>query len=359
MIWPIGLNNLNDIVSDGRILDLDTGASTIVLPAGGYPVPRLQAINDNGIAVGYSECACSNSNRTVQTALLWDGASHTIPVPAAKELLRINNANVVVGNIRGTSAGSEGFVYDVNAETWVNLTDLLPLSPYGRGRSELHDINESNVVTGRGWDGQFVRGLIWSASEGFTYLPALPGGLVDRVYPRGINANGTVVGFADMTPHVPHAFVWTHDGGMRDLNDLVTPPPGFILDWALKINDQGWIIGVGHYGPTWGTARGFVLRPKGAVTSDASADFASALRVTPNPARSDLVLSFMLPQAAPVRLSIFDVSGRRLVTVLDRNVAAGTHAINWRTDAAPASGVYYAKLESAGRTRVERFVVVR
>jgi probable HAF family extracellular repeat protein len=360
MTWPVGLNNLNQIVSDGQIYDLDTEASTAVPPAGGYPAPRLQAINDNGIAVGYSECACSNSGHTVQTALLWNGASHTIPVPAAKELLRINNHNIAVGNIRGGSAGVEGFVYDVEAETWVNLTDLLPAYQFGRGRSELQDISESNVATGRGWDGTFHRGLTWSQAQGFTFLPAIPGGLIDRVYPRGINAAGTVVGFADITPQVPHAFVWTATEGMRDLNDLVVAPPGFILDWALKINDQGWIVGIGHYGPAWGTSRGFVLRPVGIAPTDVGAELAtSGLRVSPNPAKGDLVMQFALGQPGAARLSVFDVAGRRLATVFEGQLAAGPHAVPWRSDDVRASGVYYARLETAGKLRVERFVLVR
>ena len=117
MTWPQGINNLNQIVSNGQIYALETGQSTAVPPAGSWPIPRLQAINDLQVAVGFSECSCSNSDRTLQDALVWDAqhGSRTIPVPAAKELLRINNGNFAIGNIRGGSAGSEGFWYDVDA----------------------------------------------------------------------------------------------------------------------------------------------------------------------------------------------------------------------------------------------------
>ena len=261
LLWPAGMNNLNQIVEDGKIYDSDTGATTNVPPAGGYPVPRLMAINDVGTAVGFSECSCSNSDRTIQTALLWDAqlGSRTIPVVGAKELLRVNNSNIAVGNIRGGSAGSEGFVYNVATNSNVNMTDLLPPSMYGRGYSELMDISESGVATGRGWDGTSVRGLTWSEANGFTFLDPVPSGLIDRVYPRGINATGTVVGWSDISPQTPRAFVWDAQHGMRNLNDLVVTPPNFILDWAVKINDQGWIIGIGH--SYWGTSRGFVLKP--------------------------------------------------------------------------------------------------
>jgi probable HAF family extracellular repeat protein len=362
MLWPQGVNNLNAFVSDGLIYDLDTGTSITVPPAGGYPVPRLQAINDNGIAVGYSECACSNSGHTVQTALVWDGASRTIPVPAAKELLRINNGNFAVGNIRGGSAGSEGFLYSVVTGAYTNMTDMLPPYQFGRGWSELQDLSETNTVTGRGWDGEFRRGLTWSEATGFTFLPALPGGLIDRVYPRGINASGTVVGFADLTPQSPHAFVWTPQSGMRDLNDLVTAPPGFVLDWAIKINDQGWIIGIGHYGLGWGTSRGFVLRPMNAATpvDDRVTSLAGSwLRISPNPASDNPVMHFVLPKAGLASLSVFDVAGHKIATVLDRSLSAGPHVIAWSAAAAHPAGVYYARLETPGSVRVERFVLLR
>jgi probable HAF family extracellular repeat protein len=356
----MGINNLGQIVSNGTIYNVATGAVTSVPPAGGYPVPRLQAINDNGIAVGFSECSCSNSNRIIQTALVWDAGSHAIPVAGAKELLRINNGNVAVGNIRGGSAGSEGFVYGVRSNTVVNLTDLLPPSQYGRGYSELQDINEANVVTGRGWDGSAVRGLVWSEATGVTFLPGLQTGLADRVDPRGINGAGTVVGFADFTLQTPHAFVWTTEAGMRDLNDLTVAPPGFILDWALKINEHGVIIGIGHYGPGWGSSRGFVLRPTNVVTTDvASSRGAWDLHVAPNPMRGETLLQFTLPEASTIRLTIFDVAGREVERVREGRLTAGPHSVPWRPRADLPAGVYFAALKAARIERVERFVVVR
>jgi probable HAF family extracellular repeat protein len=283
-------------------------------------------------------------------------------VPAAKELLRINNGNTAIGNIRGGSGGSEGFVYDVDTGVSVNMTDMLPPYMYGRAWSELQDISESNVVAGRGWDGQALRGLLWSQEQGFTFLPALPGGLIDRVYPRGINAAGTVVGFADLTLHSPHAFVWTPQDGMRDLNDLVTAPPGFILDWAIKINEAGWIVGIGHYGPGWSSSRGFVLRPLNTPTSvhdDAAGFGRTALRVSPNPVTDDLVVRFALLEAGVVRLAVFDVAGRKVATLRDGELSAGAHTIPWRSTPSLPAGVYYARLETPGNARVGRFVLVR
>jgi len=364
MIWPQGINNLNQIVSDGRIYDFDSGATTSVPPAGAWPVPRLQAINDNGIAVGFSECACSNSDRTLQDALVWDaqGGSRTIAVPYAKELLRINNANVAVGNIRGgTSAGTEGFVYDVDTGAHVRISDFMPPYLNGRAPSELTDVSETGVVTGRGWDGDVRRGVTWSEADGITFLPAIPGGLLDRVFPQGINAAGTVVGFADRTLHNPRAFVWNAQNGMRNLNDLVSAPPNFILDWAIKVNDRGWIIGIGHYGPGWGTSRGFVLRPIGETAGAGEAALAPAvaeLSVLRNPVADRLVARIAVPGGGPARLSVFDVAGREVARMLDEEISAGEHTVTWSPSATQPAGVYYIRLTAAGGHRSERFVLL-
>lgn len=364
MTWPIGINNLNQIVSDGKIYDFDTGATINVPPAGMWPVPRLQAINDNGIAVGFSECSCSNSGRTVQEALVWDAqtGSRTIPVSTAKELLRINNANAAVGNIRGGTSVSEGFYYHVDSGNTVNMSDLLPPNGFVRGYSELMDINENDVVCGRGWDGQVLRGLTWSSENGFTFLPPFDGAMIDGMYPRGINSAGTVVGFNNIAPSTPRAFIWDAENGTRNLNDLVTAPPDFILDWAVKINDGGWIVGIGHYGPNWGTSRGFVLRPIADVATGVDEPAASArldMRVLSNPVSERVDLAFGLAREGRVRISVFDLAGRHVASILDKTIAGGSHEISWTPTADQASGVYFVRLETQGGAASTRFVLVR
>ena len=361
--WPRGINNANQVVDNGTIYDFDSGEVTNVPAAGAWPIPRLESINDQGIAVGYSECSCSNSNRVVQEAMVWESesGSRITPIASAKELLRINNRNLAVGNIRGGVSVSEGFRYHVHTHDYVNLSDLLPMYQFSRAYSELQDINENDVVCGRGFDGQVVRGLIWSDAGGFTFLPAIPGGMVDRVYPRGINSTGTVVGFADLTPYNPRAFIWDGEHGTRNLNDLVEAPANFILDWAIKINDRGWIVGIGHYGPDWDTSRGFVLVPR--IASDV-ADLAGpgarpSLSLLTNPVSDRLALRVFVPQVDNARLSIFDLAGRRVAQVGDVAIASGDQTLFWSPPRSLASGVYIVRLDSGAQSSHARFVLLR
>ncbi len=87
------------------------------------------------------------------------------------------------------------------------------------------------------------------------------------------------------------------------------------------------------------------------------------LEASPNPSHAPARLRYTLSVAAHTRLEVLDVQGRRLRTVLDGGQPAGTHDIVWdlKDDAgvAVAPGLYWARLDVAGRERRVRLAVVR
>jgi hypothetical protein len=78
----------------------------------------------------------------------------------------------------------------------------------------------------------------------------------------------------------------------------------------------------------------------------------------PNPFTRTTTVRFRLPAAGPVRLDVFDLAGRQVVRLLDEPRPAGEHAVAWESGAAP-TGVYYVRLEAAGRTVATRCVKLR
>lgn len=64
----------------------------------------------------------------------------------------------------------------------------------------------------------------------------------------------------------------------------------------------------------------------------------------PNPFRTETTLRFDLPEAAPVRLTAYDVLGRRVAVVHDASLPAGTHRLAWAATVAP--GTYLLRLEA-------------
>ncbi len=78
----------------------------------------------------------------------------------------------------------------------------------------------------------------------------------------------------------------------------------------------------------------------------------------PNPARTTAIIHFTLPAAGPVTLEVFDIQGRRVATLLKRQVrAAGEHDVLVRADQW-GSGAYFYRLQAAGRSATRKMIVV-
>lgn len=83
----------------------------------------------------------------------------------------------------------------------------------------------------------------------------------------------------------------------------------------------------------------------------------------PNPFNPATTITFELPAAGPVRLIIFDVSGRPVRHLLDAVLGAGEQAVVWdgRNDSGSGagSGAYFYRLEAGGRTLVRRMLLIK
>jgi len=79
------------------------------------------------------------------------------------------------------------------------------------------------------------------------------------------------------------------------------------------------------------------------------------LEVAPNPMVSHAAIRYRLARAARVRLAVYDVSGREVARLVDREEGPGMREVVFDGAALPA-GVYRCRLE-AGETTLERIVV--
>jgi hypothetical protein len=107
--------------------------------------------------------------------------------------------------------------------------------------------------------------------------------------------------------------------------------------------------------------RGAVLDAGPGVTPPAALPrvTAFALPPSPNPARGDVALAVDVARDQQVDLDVFDLAGRRVVTLHSGVLAAGRHAFRWNgaLDAGPAApGVYLVRLHAEERTQVVRLV---
>ena len=81
----------------------------------------------------------------------------------------------------------------------------------------------------------------------------------------------------------------------------------------------------------------------------------------PNPASHATTLRFALPRAGNARVTVLDAMGRNIRTLADGEQPAGAHSVTWdlrdATNHAAAAGLYFVRLESEGRTSVQRLAI--
>jgi hypothetical protein len=78
----------------------------------------------------------------------------------------------------------------------------------------------------------------------------------------------------------------------------------------------------------------------------------------PNPFNPTTSFRFDLPAAAHVLLEVLDLAGRRVATVVDRDMPAGRHQIAWSAADLP-SGLYIYRLRSNGIERSRKLMVLK
>ncbi len=95
-----------------------------------------------------------------------------------------------------------------------------------------------------------------------------------------------------------------------------------------------------------------------------SADLAFTLEGSyPNPTGGAAMVRFALQEAAHAQLSVYDVMGRKVATLVDARLQAGEHEARWNGRSADgstvASGVYLLRLQAGERVATRRLTVVR
>lgn len=76
----------------------------------------------------------------------------------------------------------------------------------------------------------------------------------------------------------------------------------------------------------------------------------------PNPFNPQTTIEFSLTHSAHTRLEVFDVMGKSVITLIDRNLPAGKHRVHWDAANQP-SGIYFCRLQT-GATAISRKMIL-
>ncbi len=106
-------------------------------------------------------------------------------------------------------------------------------------------------------------------------------------------------------------------------------------------------------------AKDFPCKPqgKGISASNFSTDLFN-LTVVPNPLRKSATIRYSIPQAGKVELAVFDVTGRMIVGLINREEDAGNYILNWNSAGLP-DGIYFIRLKTKAYTTTNKLLILR
>ncbi|MCC5943015.1 MAG: T9SS type A sorting domain-containing protein [Balneolaceae bacterium] len=78
----------------------------------------------------------------------------------------------------------------------------------------------------------------------------------------------------------------------------------------------------------------------------------------PNPFNPTTQINFQLPESSQVRLTVYDMSGRQIATLVDGQVTAGSHSVNF--DASNlSSGIYMYRLNTSNQMLMRKMTLIK
>lgn len=199
-------------------------------------------------------------------------------------------------------------------------------------------------------------GTFRTTDGGATFAPVFPERAAHLVR-RSASEAVAIHSFSNAFRHTTDAgATWTEHatplaGAFPGLTDVCT---------AAAPTAAGWVLGGGRNHLLVAIPASATAAPERPAQHPADAGLRLVSGPNPVPAGAAVRFSFRLPAGAAYRLTLHDVSGRRVREVATGRLAGGEQAVTWdgRDDAGrPASaGVYFARLTAAGRTAVSRVV---
>ncbi len=139
--------------------------------------------------------------------------------------------------------------------------------------------------------------------------------------------------------------------------------------WSAERGDSpGWIFQFDHTGTVmqqlpepaysgWGAA--WIRDDASGVEGGASDLVFGITGSSPNPSASATVISFFLPVAVRVELSVHDVRGTLVETLHDGHTGAGHHLVEWQPEPHLPGGVYWAMLRMGGQVSSRKMVILK
>ena len=107
--------------------------------------------------------------------------------------------------------------------------------------------------------------------------------------------------------------------------------------------------------PTWSDNGLFMVSSLSQVVIPEAYSLSQAY---PNPFNPTTILSFAIPVDSKVILSIYNMQGREVSTLIDANMDAGYHSVVWDANSY-ASGVYFVKMMAGEFVNTQKLMLIK
>lgn len=152
---------------------------------------------------------------------------------------------------------------------------------------------------------------------------------------------------------------WLFDS--QGILDTVITSPQLALNHQLK-SDHDYFVRVRALGSSdtsdWSPPIKFRTPVTSRVYGAPSAIPLQISAIYPNPVHTEAMIDFTLPSQAHVRLTVYDMSGRRTALLMDKTMNAGRHSVRWNAHNFPP-GVYSCQLLTAQWSAQRRILLLR
>ena len=81
-------------------------------------------------------------------------------------------------------------------------------------------------------------------------------------------------------------------------------------------------------------------------------------RAYPNPFNPSTTLNFALPTTSEVSITVYNLQGREVISLVSGNIDAGYHSVVWNADA-HSSGVYFVKMVAGDYISTQKLMLVK
>ena len=254
-----------------------------------------------------------------------------------------------------TAAGGSSWKFgDMSSGTYANLADGALMTEEIEIASTTQlifwhwiDAEVSSAYPGRCYDG----GLVEMSLDGGAWTRIDP----DGGYPYLIRAGGTPGPFPADTP----VFSGSHDWQQETFTIL---GPGGLARFRFRFGSDGADAQEGWYVDD--------VRLQSGSEASATGEPEQALELRPvllanrpNPFAPETRIAFQLPDKGHVRLTVIDLEGRVVRTLIDGVLAPGRHDVGWdgadATGQAMPSGVYFYRFENGDVREARRMTLLR